>query len=134
MNPQFLEIALRAVGLMLTGLVAANFIAAARWRYAENLAGAATIVRQVFYVHCAYIVAIVAALAILCLGWPALLLDDGMGRVLSGFFGVFWASRVAVQLIYYDREVRRGDRFWDLFFFAVFVTMSTVFTLAAIQP
>jgi succinate-acetate transporter protein len=63
---------------------------------------------------------------------PGLLLADGMGRVLSAFFGVFWASRVIVQLAYYDPATRRRDRGWDLFFLGVFLVMATVFTLAAI--
>jgi hypothetical protein len=133
MNPQTLETALRIAGLMMTGLVAANFVAAKRWRYRENLAGCDVMVRQVFQVHCAYIIAIISALAVLCLGWPGLLLADGMGRVLSGFFGVFWASRVIVQLVYYDGETRRRDRGWDAFFLGVFAFMSAVFTLAAIH-
>jgi hypothetical protein len=132
MNALTLEIGLRGVGLILSGLVVANFVAAKRWRYADNLAGSEAMVRQVFYVHCAYIVAIIAALAVLCLGWPRLLLEDGMGRALCGFFGLFWGSRVVVQLTYYDREVRRRDRGWDVFFLGVFVVLSAVFTLAAI--
>jgi hypothetical protein len=131
MNALTLEIGLRGAGMILSGLVVANFVAAKRWRYAENLAGSEAMVRQVFYVHCAYIVAIIAALAVLCLGWPRLLLEDGMGRVLSGFFGLFWGSRVVVQLTYYDREVRRRDRGWDFFFLGVFAVLSAVFTLAA---
>ena len=132
MNAVNLEIGLRGAGMILSGLVVANFFAARRWRYAENLAGSEAMVRQVFYVHCGYIVAIIAALALLCLGWPRLLLEDGMGRVLCGFFGVFWGSRVVVQLTYYDREVRRRDRGWDVFFLGVFAVLSAVFTLAAI--
>lgn len=132
MNDQLLETGLRIAGLMLTGLVAANFAAAKRWRYRANLAGCEAMVRQVFHVHCAYIVAILAALAVLCLGWPGLLLAEGMGRTLSGFFGVFWASRVAVQLAYYDRETRHRDCGWDLFFLGVFLALSAAFTLAAI--
>ncbi|MGJ8634610.1 MAG: hypothetical protein ACSHX7_11905 [Luteolibacter sp.] len=132
MNPFILETALRVAGLILTGLVVANFVAAKRWRYAESLAGSTVIVRQVFYVHCAYIVVIIAALALLCLGWPGLLLEGAMSRVLCAFFALFWGSRMVVQLIYYDRELRGADRGWDLFFLGVFFTLSTVFTLAAI--
>jgi succinate-acetate transporter protein len=131
MDANELEFGLRVAGLMLSGLVVANFVAARRWSYAENLAGADLIVRQIFHVHCAYIVAIIAALAVLCLGWPQLLLDGAMGRVISGFFGLFWASRVVVQLTYYDRELRRRDRCWDVFFLGVFLVLSAVFTLTA---
>jgi hypothetical protein len=133
MNALTLEIGLRGAGIILLGLVLANFVAAKRWRYAENLAGSEAMVRQVFYVHCAYIVAIIAALALLCLAWPDLLIEDRMGRVLCGFFGVFWGSRVVVQLTYYDKEVRRRDRGWDVFFLGIFATLSAVFTLAAIS-
>ena len=131
MNTLTLEIGLRGAGVILLGLVLANFVAAKRWRYADNLAGSEAMVRQIFYVHCAYIVAIIAALAVLCLGWPRLLLEDGMGRVLCGFFGLFWGSRVVVHLTYYDKEVRRRDRGWDVFFLGVFLVLSAVFTLAA---
>ncbi|RYD64157.1 MAG: hypothetical protein EOP83_10440 [Verrucomicrobiaceae bacterium] len=132
MTTETLVIALRIAGLMMAGIVMANFVAANRWRYRENLANSEVMVRQVFHVHCAYIIAIVGSLGALCLGWPQLLLADGMGRVLSGFFGVFWASRVIVQLTYYDKETRRNERGWDLFFLGVFATLSTIFTLTSI--
>ena len=132
MSTDTLVIALRIAGLMMTGIVLANFVAAKRWRYRENLAGCEVMVRQVFHVHCAYIIAIVGSLGVLCLGWPQLLLADGMGRVLSSFFGVFWASRVIVQLTYYDKETRRHERGWDVFFLGVFATLSAIFTLTAI--
>ena len=131
MNTFNLEIGLRGAGLILLGLVFANFVAAKRWRYADNLAGAVPMVRQIFYVHCVYIVAIIAALAVLCLGWPHLLLEGKMSRVLCGFFGIFWGSRVVVQLTYSDREVRRRDRAWDVFFLGVFAVLGAVFSLAA---
>ncbi len=134
MDTQIIENALRLAGTMLTGLVVANFVAAKRWDYAGNLAGTSVIVRQVFHVHCAYIIAIIAALAVLCLGWPHLLLADGMGRLLSAFFALFWLSRVIVQLTYYDKVMRRDDRAWDLFFLGVFLTLALIFALAAYQP
>jgi succinate-acetate transporter protein len=132
MTTETLVIALRIAGLMMSGLVIANFVAAKRLRYHENLAGCDVMVRQIFHVHCAYIIAIVGGLAVLCLGWPQLLLADGMGRVLAGFFGAFWASRVIVQLSYYDKETRRRERGWDFFFLGVFIALSTIFTLTAI--
>jgi hypothetical protein len=123
---------LRIAGLMMVGLVVANFVAAKRFAYAGNLASSSTIVRQIFYVHCSYIVLIIAGLALLCLGWPHLLLEDGMGRVLCAFFAFFWGSRVVVQLTYYDRRLRSEERFWDLFFLAVFLVMAAIFTHCAI--
>lgn len=131
MNPYIIEISLRIAGLMLTGLVLANFVAAKRWDYSGNLTGTMTIVRQIFHVHCAYIIAIIAGLALLCLGWPQLLMEKGMGQVLSAFFSLFWLSRVIVQLTYYDRKLRAQNRCWDIFFLAVFFTLAVIFTLTA---
>ncbi|RYD81091.1 MAG: hypothetical protein EOP84_11490 [Verrucomicrobiaceae bacterium] len=132
MNPLTLEIGLRTAGLVLSGLVVANFFAASRWRYAENLAGADNMVRQIFYVHCGYLISVIAGLALLCLGWPEFLMEGKMSRALCGFFGLFWGSRVVVQLTCYDKELRRADRGWDVFFFGVFLFLAAVFTLAAI--
>lgn len=132
MNTTTLEAALRIAGLIMTGLVVANFVAAKRFGYAANLASSGVLVRQIFYVHCAYIVAIIASLALLCLVWPAMLLEGGMGRVVCGFFGLFWTSRVAVQLTYYDKETRSRDRGWDVFFLVVFLCLGLTFTIAAI--
>lgn len=47
-NSQPLEVALRVAGLMMTGLVAANFVAAKRWRYRDNLADCEVMVRLFF--------------------------------------------------------------------------------------
>jgi hypothetical protein len=132
MDTYILETGLRIAGLIMSGLVVANFVAAKRLRYAANLAGSEVLVRQIFYVHCAYIVAIIASLALLCLGWPEMLLEGGMGRVVSGFFGIFWASRVVVQLTYYDKATRGRDRGWDVFFLVVFLCLALIFTLSAI--
>ena len=134
MNPFILETAIRIAGLILAGLVVANFVAAKRFNYRSNLAGSGAFVRQVFHVHCAYIIAIIGGLALLCFGWPELLLNDRMGKVLCGFFALFWLSRVLVQLTYYDAETRRTNRFWDVFFLGVFLTLAVIFTLATLFP
>jgi hypothetical protein len=130
MNRELVEIGLRIAGLILTGLVLANFIAAKRWDYAGSLGGTKLIVRQIFNVHCAYIVAIITALALISLGWPSLLLEGGFSKVFCAFFSLFWLSRVIVQLTYYDRELRRNDRCWDIFFLGVFLTLSFIYALA----
>lgn len=132
MKIELLESFLRLAGLISVGLVVANFVAPRRLGYARSHTGAETLVRQIFYVHCAYIVLLIAALAVLCLGWPGLLLEPGMGRVVSGFFTLFWGSRVVVQLTYYDPEHRARERFWDVFFLLVFSTLAAIFAAATI--
>lgn len=132
MTMEMTTLLLRLAGLICIGLIVANFVAAPRLGYARNLAGSGNLVRQIFYVHCGYIVFVITALALLCLGWPGLLLEDGMGRVVSGFFTVFWGSRVIVQLTYYDKGERRKERFWDVFFLLVFLTLAAIFATATL--
>ena len=130
MNAETTILLLRLAGLICLGLIVANFVAAPRLGYARNLSGAGNLVQQIFYVHCGYIVFLITGLAVLCLGWPELFLEKGMGRVVSGFFAVFWASRVVVQLTYYDKTERRKERFWDVFFLLVFFTLAAIFATA----
>ncbi|MGJ8694996.1 MAG: hypothetical protein ACSHYF_01650 [Verrucomicrobiaceae bacterium] len=132
MNEEQLIWLVRLAGLACAGLIVANFIAAKRFGYARSLVGAETIVRQIFYVHCGYIVFVISALAVLCLGWPELLREPGMGRVVSVFFGVFWTSRVVVQLTYYDGGLRAAERFWDIFFLIVFGALGVIFFTAGL--
>ena len=132
MNPEIQLWALRLAGLMCLGLVVANFVAAPRFGYARSLAKTETIVRQIFYVHCGYIVFLITGLAVLCLAWPGLFLEKGMGQVVSGFFAVFWGSRVVVQLTYYDSDLRRKERCWDIFFLLVFVGLALIFAFAVL--
>jgi len=125
-------ILLRIAGLMCLGLVVANFVGVKRLKYAASLETSEPIVRQIFYVHCGYIVMLIMGLTILCLGWPELLLTDGMGRVVCWFFGIFWGSRVVVQLTYYDKNLRMKERGWDLFFLGVFAALAIIFINGAL--
>lgn len=126
-----IEILLQLAGLACVGLVIVNFVAPKRLGYASSLENAELLIRQIFYVHCGYIVLIIAALGVLCLASPILLLEPGMGQVLSGFFAFFWGSRVVVQLVYYDKAYRARERGWDIFFLLLFASLAVVFGLAA---
>ena len=124
---------IRVAGLLHLVLVAANF-AAPRWLdYDRGLAGASLIVRQVFRVHAAYIVLVLAGFAALCLFFPdELARGTGLGRFLAVFLAVFWAPRPFVQLLYYDRALRRRYRVLDLGFVLLFGYLAAVFAAAAL--
>ena len=122
----------RLAGLIMVGLVVANAVLPSRFNYAENLKGASLIVRQIFYVHCVYLVLVIAGLGLLCLGWPELLLEEGLAQGFCAFFAFFWLSRVLAQLIYYDKELRAQERFWDVFFILVYTTLGLAFLLPLI--
>ena len=110
----------------------ANLPLASRLQYRKNLAGASEIVRQVFYVHAAYIVLVVLGFAALSLLFPDELVSGRpLGRFLSTFLAVFWLLRVPIQLFYYPSEIRRQNRLADVIFTVAFAFLAVVFGLAA---
>ena len=127
-----LPLLLRLAGLAHLALIPVNCIAPRKLRYAESLAGATPVVRNIFYVHAGYIVFVLAGLGALCLG-AAEFLGSGapLARWTCGYLAAFWGIRVLVQLFYYDKDERRRNRVFDLAFLALFASLALVFAAAA---
>ena len=121
--------ALRLAGTGFALLVLANFLAARELRYAENTARMETIPRQIFYVHSAYIVALVSAMAVACFVFTAEFIEGGAStaRGLVLFMAVFWLSRLVIQLTYYDKAARRERPFLNALFAAGFGYFAALF-------
>ena len=82
---------LRAAGAVQVALIAGNFLLPAKLRCRENLKRVSPIIAQVFIVHWAYIVLILAAFASLCFWFPQELAGpDRLGRFLAAFMAGFW--------------------------------------------
>ena len=112
----------------------ANLPLATRLQYRKNLAGASEIVRQIFYVHAAYIVLVVLGFAALSLLFPTELVSGRpLGRFLSTFLAIFWLLRVPIQLFYYPAEIRRQNRLADVIFIVAFAFLALIFGLAALR-
>src|SRR3954471_6823018 len=115
-------------GIVLLAIALANFFAPRVLRYGENLAGASPIVRQIFLVHCAYIVLVLCGQAALCFAFPEELAGrSGLGRSLSAFCGIFWLTRVGLQTWYYDRAAKRERPRFNLLFSVAFLFLGCVF-------
>jgi hypothetical protein len=128
-----LELCLTAAAVPQLLIALANLFAPRTLRYADNLAHASPIVRQIFTVHCVYIVLVVLGAAALCLVFPSELAGgSALGRCLSAFLALFWGLRVAIHLGYYDRATRRAHPLFDLLFLAAFVYLAAVFAGAAL--
>jgi hypothetical protein len=57
-----------------------------------------------------------------------------LGRFLSAFLAGFWLLRVALQWFYYDREVRRANRWLDALYLASLIALSFIFAWAVFAP
>jgi hypothetical protein len=121
-------------GAGLLAIALANFFAPRLLRYGENLALVSPIVRQIFLVHCAYIVAVLCGQAALCFFFPEELAGrSALGRSLSAFFALFWLTRFLLQGWYYDRAAKGGHPRSNLLFLGAFLSLGCVFALLAIR-
>ncbi|MGD1082012.1 MAG: hypothetical protein ABR881_27145 [Candidatus Sulfotelmatobacter sp.] len=122
-------------GAVHVGIMAANLPLPRRLRVRERLAAVPRFIRQIFYVHWVYIVIVLGLFAALCFGFaPQLVGASALGRFLSGFMAGFWLLRIGLQILYYDREVRRENQGFDLMYLASLVVLVVIFGMAALSP
>ncbi|HLW86604.1 MAG TPA: hypothetical protein VKR60_15410 [Candidatus Sulfotelmatobacter sp.] len=122
-------------GAVHVGIVLANVGLPGRLRVRERLAGVPRFVRQIFYVHWAYIVIVVGMFGALCFGFAADLAGaSGLGRFLSGFMAAFWMLRIGLQVFYYDEELRRENRALDSLYVISLTVLAGIFGMAALRP
>jgi hypothetical protein len=120
-------------GLVQIAIAAANFLLPKKLRYRQNLEKVEPFIRQVFIVHSAYIVGVLLLFAAVTLGFaPELSSGRGLGRFLAACMAMFWVCRVPLQLLYYDRALRRAHRLGDLAFIAAALFLVAAYGAAAL--
>jgi len=135
MNATWMVRAIWGSGVVHLGIIAANVPLPGRLRVRERLAGVPRFVRQIFYVHWAYILIVLGLFATLCFGFaPELAGASGLGRFLSAFMAGFWLLRIGLQVFYYDPEVRRENRVLDSMYLGSLVVLVVIFGMAALHP
>jgi hypothetical protein len=133
MTSELMKHLIWGAGAVQVGIIAANVPLPGRLRVRERLAGVPRFVRQVFYVHWAYIVIVVGLFAALCFGFaPELAGGSRLGRFLSGFIAGFWLLRIALQVFYYDRQLRRENRGLDMLYVGALAVLVVIFGMAAL--
>jgi hypothetical protein len=122
-------------GVVHVGIVLANIPLLGRLRVGERLAGVPRFLRQIVYVHWAYILIVVGMFAALCFGFASELAGaSGLGRFLSGFMAGFWLLRIGLQVFYYDKELRRENRGMDTLYVGSLIVLVGIFGMAALRP
>jgi hypothetical protein len=124
-----------AAGAIHAGIVVANIPLPSRLRVRENLAAVPSFLRQIFYVHWLYIVAVVGFFSALCFAFARDLAGaNKLGRFLSAFMAMFWLSRLLLQWFYYDAGVRRANRRLDAIYGLSLLALVAIFGWSAIRP
>lgn len=125
-------IVLAVAGLLQLAIAAANLPLSWMLRFGREHRKLTPIVRQIHEVHHGYIVGLLAVFGALSLAFPDELSDgSGLGRFLSAVLAVFWAVRLAVQRLYYDRVFLRNHRAGDVAFSLIFAFLAGVYAASA---
>src|SRR5262249_60093741 len=102
---------IRIAGAFLWLLTAAHVLFPRRFQWREELARLSLLNRQIFIVHCLFIVLILALMGALCVFYSDRLLQPApLARVVLAGLTTFWTARLAAQWLIYDRSLWRGDR------------------------
>lgn len=134
MNGDLMVRMIWGAGVVQAGIVGANLPLPGRLKVRERLGSVPRFMRQIFYVHWLYIVIVVGLFAALCFGFgPELAGGSGLGRFLSGFMAGFWLLRIALQIFYYDPELRRENRGLDRVYLGSLAVLVVVFGTAALR-
>lgn len=122
-------------GAIHAGIVLANIPLPRRLCVRENLAAVPRFLRQIFYVHWAYIVVVLGFFSILCFGFARDLAGASpLGRSLSAFMAVFWLARLLLQWFYYDAGVRRANRSLDAIYALSLLCLVGIFGWSVLHP
>ena len=120
--------AIQLAGIILLCITLANFFAPKKMRWTVNLEKTEPVFRQVFIIHCVFLLACVVAMALICLLKPYWLLIDGLGQAVTGFIALFWGARVLVQFFYYEKSIKRQFPFFNILFTTAFGYLFLLFT------
>lgn len=100
LSPRFNHVA----GALHLIVASANVVAFRKFHCLEHLQKVPLVIRQVFLVQNAYIMLVQVGFALMCFFFADELTSGrSLGRALAWFLAVFWASRLLLQLFYYDR-------------------------------
>ena len=125
---------LRAVGVLMAGLVAVNVFVPRRFGWREELSRVSLLNRQIFQVHAIFLIVTLALLSALLLTCAdALVQPTRLSRALLAGLTLFWGLRMLVQWFYYSPAIWRGDRFntvVHVLFSALWVYVTAVFAAA----
>jgi hypothetical protein len=135
MKHQLMIQAIWAAGAVHLAIIGANVPLPGMLQVRDRLAPVPRFVRQIFCVHWIYILLVLAMFATLCFAFARDLAGaTSIGRFLSGFIGAFWLLRIALQVLYYDRAVRREHPLLDALYLLALSVLVLVFGIATMQP
>ncbi len=129
-----LDFAIYWAAFVLAMIILANFIAPGKLGYARNLEKVEPFFGEVFRVHCGYTVLTMLGMLLACVFYHDGLRDgEGLGFGVSLFMAVFWGSRVVVQVVLYNKEIKQKYPIYNVLFFIAFFYLGALFSFLTIR-
>jgi hypothetical protein len=123
-----LELHFKIVGALMFFLASIHVFLPRRFDWPNELRRLSLLNRQIFVVHCSFIVLLLLLLGTLSLVYtPALLEPTLLARHVLAGLTIFWGARLVTQLFIYDSRLWRGNRF-NTIVHVLFTTIWTYYT------
>ncbi|MGH9946774.1 MAG: hypothetical protein ACRD6X_06225 [Pyrinomonadaceae bacterium] len=131
-----MELNLKIAGAMMIALALLHIVFPRRFHWKEELASISLLSRQVMYVHTFFIALTVLLMGVLCITSAEMLLNSSLGKRIALGLAIFWIARLLIQFFGYSPTLWKAKAFETavhIFFSALWVYFSLVFTLVAIR-
>lgn len=116
-----MQLHLKAIGILLISLGLVHVIFPKYFNWKAELKSLSLINRQVMMVHTFFIALAVILMGLLCLTSANELVETPLGKKVSLGFGIFWTSRLLIQLFGYSSQLWKGKKF-ETFIHIVFTS------------
>ena len=130
------ETLLRIAGVLQLGILIASALVPSVLKWRTALQGLDRLLRQVIWVHGAFIVLTIIGFAVISIAEASSLAEGSrLARSMCGLMGIFWLARLAVQFFYFDASEHLNNWVLRLGYYALsatFVYLSVVYLWAAI--
>ena len=129
--------ALILAGIAQLGIAASSVFIPRLLGWKEETTRLKPLTRQVFWTYASYILGFHVAFGLLSVLAPAALLDGSLlARAVCGFIAVYWAVRLTLQFVAFDRSVAANRplfRFAEAAYVSTFAYLALVYGATAVR-
>ena len=125
-----MELHLEVIGIILILLALIHIIFPKYFNWKEDLGSLSLINREVMYVHTFFIAVTVFLMGVLCFTSAPDLIKTSLGNKIMLGFGIFWISRLFIQIFGYSSSLWKGKPFETIVhivFCLLWIYLSSVF-------
>jgi hypothetical protein len=123
-------------GVLQLGILMASALVPRELKWREQLRPLDPLLRQLIWVHGAFIVLVIAGSGVLCLTQaPQLAAGTSLARSVCGLIALFWLARLAIQFFVFDARPHLTNRLLAIGYRGLtlsFTYLAIVFALAAL--